>query len=345
MTTAIQRSDEATIFEDLSGSPHHRVDAAAGVIRGVKLIGLESNNRRRYPAHVLRAAAPLYEGAKVNVNHPNGDPLSARGYEDRIGSIRNVRATEQGLYGDFHFNPKHRLAEQVLWDATHSPAAVGFSHNATLRMTGDKRGGKVGEEIVAVRSVDLVADPATTSSIFESEEVSHGEAQQAMKAAFRSAIVAIVNDDALDMRQKFDRIKAAMTLQERMIDKPAEKKFAMRQEPTAAEVGKMIRDHKQKNSQRQPTSEQIKRFRAQLLGYDPDRAAPRNIDEFLERLREEPQQAGRGHAAVDATEFSQRLRDGGRKLMAIDAVEFHRRLRGEQRGSLTVAQFTERLRT
>lgn len=262
MTTATQPIDQATIFEDLSGSPHHRVDAAAGVIRGVKLIGLESKNRRRYPAAVLRSAAPLYEGAKVNVNHPDGDPLSARGYEDRIGSIRNVRATEQGLYGDFHFNPKHRLADQVLWDAQHNPAAVGFSHNATLRMTGDKRGGKVVEEIVAVRSVDLVADPATTSSIFE-------------------------NANGL-----------------------------------TAEASRKAPHH---TCKRQPTSEQVKRFRAHLLGYDPDRPAPVNATEFAQRLRED-------------------RRDGGRKAATIDTTEFEQLLRGERGERMTAEQFAQRLR-
>ena len=61
-----------------------------------------------------RQAAALYEGAKVNVNHPKGSPLAARDYQDRLGSIRNVAVREaDGLFGDLHFNPKHALAEQL----------------------------------------------------------------------------------------------------------------------------------------------------------------------------------------------------------------------------------------
>ncbi len=94
-----------------------RVDRNLGVIRGVKLLGLESRNGRRYLPAALAQAAALYEGAKVNVNHPKGSPLAARDYQDRLGSIRSVRSAADGLFGDLHFNPKHALAEQLAWDA------------------------------------------------------------------------------------------------------------------------------------------------------------------------------------------------------------------------------------
>jgi hypothetical protein len=74
-----------------------------------------------------------------------------------------------GLRGDFHFNPKHALAEQLIWDAEHSPENVGFSHNVEARTS--RRDGKVVvEEITRVQSVDLVADPATTRGLFEQHE-------------------------------------------------------------------------------------------------------------------------------------------------------------------------------
>jgi hypothetical protein len=146
------------------------VDAEAGVLHGVKILGTESKNGRVYPRETLERAAPLYEGARVNVNHPD---RAARSYEDRIGAVRNVRAAEDGLYADFHFNPKHRLAEQLVWDALHAPENVGFSHNVLARTS--RRGDKtVVEEITRVRSVDLVADPATTGGLFEGEAENRG---------------------------------------------------------------------------------------------------------------------------------------------------------------------------
>ncbi len=82
--------------------------------------------------------------------------------------IRNVDAAAgRGLVRRFLFNPKHALAEQLIWDAEHAPENVGFSHNVEARTVrqGDKI---VVEAITRVQSVDLVADPATTRGLFES---------------------------------------------------------------------------------------------------------------------------------------------------------------------------------
>jgi hypothetical protein len=144
-----------------------RIDRAAGVIRGVKLLGFESRNGRKYLPEALSQAVGLYEGAKVNVNHPKGNPLAARDYQDRLGRIRNVAVRPaEGVFGDLFFNPKHALAEQLAWDAEHAPENVGFSHNVQARTSrqGDQT---VVEAILKVQSIDLVADPATTRGLFE----------------------------------------------------------------------------------------------------------------------------------------------------------------------------------
>ena len=157
-----------------------RIDRDAGVIYGVKIIGCDSRNGRHYPNDTLRQAIPLYENSKVNLDHPEGDPRKSRSYHARFGMIRNVQLREnEGLYADFWFNPRHTIAEQLLWDAEHAPDNVGFSHNVEAvvrRQIADNRrqssdGGTTAivEKIVAVRSVDLVADPATTQGLFESE--------------------------------------------------------------------------------------------------------------------------------------------------------------------------------
>ncbi|WP_145116568.1 hypothetical protein [Botrimarina mediterranea] len=144
-----------------------RVDAVRGVLRGVKLLGLRSRNGRRYEESGLRKAIGLYEGSKVNVNHPERDPLAPRDYRDRLGIVRNVRVEAgQGLFGDLHYNPSHPLAEQLAWDAEHAPENVGLSHNVLARTRRDGAGIVV-EAITRVQSVDLVADPATTAGLFE----------------------------------------------------------------------------------------------------------------------------------------------------------------------------------
>ena len=154
-------------FVDSRGLPI-QADRERGIIRGVKILGVHSRNGRNYLPDAIDQAVSLYEGAKVNVNHAKGAPSGPRDYQDRIGVIRNVTArADEGLFGDFHFNPKHTLAEQLLWDAEHAPQNVGFSHNVQARTA--RRGDTiVVEAITKVQSVDLVADPATTHGLFES---------------------------------------------------------------------------------------------------------------------------------------------------------------------------------
>jgi hypothetical protein len=144
-----------------------RVDRTAGIIPSVKLLGRISKKGREYPAAVMAKALPLYEGMRVNIDHV--DPNQRRSLRDRIGLVKNVTLKEDGLYGDFHYNPKHALAEQIAWDAENAPQNLGFSHDT--RGGSRNIGGKVVvESIDKVLSVDLVANPATTSSLFESED-------------------------------------------------------------------------------------------------------------------------------------------------------------------------------
>lgn len=188
-----------------------RVDREAGVIRGVKLLGLESRNGRRYLPAALAQAAVLYEGAKVNVNHPKGHPLAARDYQDRLGSIRNVNVRDDGLFGDFHFNPKHALAEQLVWDADHAPENVGFSHNVEAR-TRRQANETLVEAILKVQSVDLVADPATTRGLYESAAL---DEQRAQRAASNNTTLEHETADLALLRAENDRLRACEAARER----------------------------------------------------------------------------------------------------------------------------------
>ena len=146
-----------------------RVDRENSIIRNVKVLGLESRNGRIYLPEGVKAAVPLYEGARVNVSHPpKNNPNAPREYGDRIGALENV-TFNNGLFADFKINPEHALAKQLLWDAENAPHNVGLSHHAEGRVAKQKVNGKIViEAILSVTSVDLVADPATTSGLFES---------------------------------------------------------------------------------------------------------------------------------------------------------------------------------
>jgi hypothetical protein len=158
-----------------------RVDTAAGVIRGVKIISRESTNGRRYDC--LREAARLYEGVSVRVNHQHDADDSDRDADDILGELRNVRTRPDGLYGDLHYLKSHPMARRLAEAAERMPSAFGLSHNVS-DWDGHYEGGTyVVTAIREVESVDLVADPATTKGLFESRTKPRAKAGTRRKGA------------------------------------------------------------------------------------------------------------------------------------------------------------------
>lgn len=149
------------------GTP--RVDRERGVIRRVKVLGLESVNGRRYLREAVKAAVPLYEGASVRINHLH-DKDKDRPSEDVFGWLRGVEQDGDGcLYGDLHYLKAHPMADRVAEAAERNPLLYGLSHNA--QGEGEPEDGVfVVRKIVEVHSVDLVADPATNKGLFESDQ-------------------------------------------------------------------------------------------------------------------------------------------------------------------------------
>jgi hypothetical protein len=167
-------------IEAVTSSAAMEVDRDEGIIRGVKILGLVSDNNRKYLPEAVRKAKSLYEGIKVNINHPaeSGDVRNA---EDRFGKLINVKYVEgEGLYGDLMFLKSHPMAERICEAAERNDMndTFGLSHNAQGDGQEDDQGCFVVSSIVEVRHVDLVADPATTKSL--------REARTRMKANNRS---------------------------------------------------------------------------------------------------------------------------------------------------------------
>ena len=145
-----------------------RVDRAAGVIRGVKILGLQSRNGRTYLPEALApggAALRRRQGQRESSRTRRRGAARLPGPHRRDPRRRRPRTT--GCSPTSISIPSTRLAEQLLWDAEHAPENVGFSHNVEARTA--RRGDRlVVEAITRVQSVDLVADPATTRGLFES---------------------------------------------------------------------------------------------------------------------------------------------------------------------------------
>ncbi len=153
---------ERVAVSDVGGS---RVDRDAGVIFGVKVLGYESKNGRRYLPEAVKAAATLYEGASVRINHPRR-AADQRDADDVFGWLEGVEVRADGLYADLHYLRSHPLATRLCEAAERNPELFGLSHNADGET--ETRGGEtVVLEITEVRSVDLVADPATVGGLFE----------------------------------------------------------------------------------------------------------------------------------------------------------------------------------
>lgn len=177
-------------------APSGRVDKAAGIIHGVKILGRSSPNRHgidgisgtEYTLEALRAAAPLYEGVGCYRGHPpRHSPEAERDPADRIGWIQSVEAREDGLYGDLHLLTSDPFCAKLLEAAEKNQLIFALSHNAQGQ--GDVREGKyVVTEIPRVRSVDVVCEGGTNRGLFESRE------SKPMKKSFRALVEAASAD-------------------------------------------------------------------------------------------------------------------------------------------------------
>jgi hypothetical protein len=146
-------------------------DDNGGIIRGVKLLGIRSKNRRNYDTPgVRKTGVSMLEGVQGYIDHL-ATAQTPRSYRDKIGVVENVKyRSGEGHFGDIRYNPKHPSADQFLWDVKNAPKSLGMSINAKYKPgKTDNDGNPVVESLELVRSVDIVTKPATADGIFEHE--------------------------------------------------------------------------------------------------------------------------------------------------------------------------------
>ena len=153
-----------------------RVDREAGIIYGVRMAGLSSKNKRDYIPEAYKQAikAGHYEGKPCNVDHVK------EGEQTKVASRFGVwhdaeyrEKPEPGVYGNLHYIKSHSLANNVCEAAERKElnSAFGMSHDAYAGTCRPGVNGRViVESIESVKSIDLVADPATTKGLFEHKE-------------------------------------------------------------------------------------------------------------------------------------------------------------------------------
>jgi len=159
----------ATVFMERVGFGPD-LDVGEGRLRGVRILGASpTKNGNIYTPEAVRRAVPLYEGAVVNVDHPSRErPHEDRKLSDRIGWLEGVTVDKAGgLTGTLNLLTSHPLFGPIMEAARRNPSLLGMSHNVEGRFH-RKDGKRVVESIERVVSVDLVADPASTKSLYES---------------------------------------------------------------------------------------------------------------------------------------------------------------------------------
>lgn len=278
-------SDVWTLVERMDASP--RVERSQGLVRDVKIVGFTSTNKRVYLREALSRAAPLYEEAKVFLNHAS--PTSAvdeRRYEEQIGRLANVRLAADGLRGDLRVNPKHPLAEALFWDAEHAPAAVGLSHHAEGR--GRQEGETfIVEEIVSVQSVDLVVRPAATRGLFESEGAAQAAASFSEEAG--SPTLEVWESRVRSLQEEIDALRLRES--QRLLEADLDAALAATDLPSAAatetfrEILRAAPDPARRRAWIEDRAELCRLLATGKILSSRISEPPRSVTEFVARLR------------------------------------------------------------
>lgn len=166
--TSAESNAEQELVERVAASPERARD---GLIHNVVVLKGRSANGRVYPPETLRSAVALFEGARVFANHNSG----SRDVRDLVGMLRDVRFDAEAVRADLEVF--EGLAPWLLEIAERAPDALGLSINASGRVS-HRDGADVVEQITRVRSVDVVAEPAAVSGLFEARQQEAGRVRE-----------------------------------------------------------------------------------------------------------------------------------------------------------------------
>ncbi|MBE3132842.1 MAG: hypothetical protein IMZ55_05170 [Acidobacteria bacterium] len=279
------------------------MDRKAGVLHDVRVLGRRSMNGREYTVEAIAKAKGLYEGRAVNADHPL-DPTGDRSIQDRMGWLQNVRDDSTGLTADLHLLRSHPMSERIFEAAERRPQLFGLSHNAEGR-THEQEGRMIVDEITDVRSVDVVADPATTRSLFESlhwepamkkklKEQDEMPAEMPAETpadsgggpdpheAFKAMIMGVLDDSSLDVQGKKTKIGEILKAEEKLTASDA----ATTAEQDGEEPPKEDEEEKPVESLKQRVgslTEKVKRLEKRLAALDKEEPTSGTVVSLGER--------------------------------------------------------------
>ena len=147
------------------------IDSDNHIVKGVCIFGTrESANNRVYQDKAISSLCKLANGAKMYLNHPGKSELKehsgVRRIQDWGGVFENTRQEKDKIFADLR-------VREAYWDLVHdvatmSPANVGHSINARVKIFSDEQGKESVVDVDKLSSIDLVSSAATTTSLFES---------------------------------------------------------------------------------------------------------------------------------------------------------------------------------
>lgn len=126
----------------------------------------DSKNGRRYPESVMRAAVPLYEGAKAFNRHRTEEEMRTGTIEGLSGYYRNAGPGDTGIEADLYLLPSASAVAEALDAALALEGAdplVGISHDVYAKFRAVQENGRhiqEATEITSVNSADIVSHPA-----------------------------------------------------------------------------------------------------------------------------------------------------------------------------------------
>lgn len=180
MTATIEATElreRLTLREAASSST---VDQSRGIVRNVALLHVKGANRD-YDLGAVREAVGkgFYSNLKIYADHitesEEHDRNGVRSFRDWIGVATNSRLDEAKgtVFGDVHVLRSSEDGRKFL-EAASSPlfsSAIGMSHDATGQVE-EVDGRPLVTRIDSVESADAVTRPATTTTLFESVNMS-----------------------------------------------------------------------------------------------------------------------------------------------------------------------------
>lgn len=200
-----------------------RVDRVAGIVYGVKIGGKKSKNNREYTSQALTDLAKLSNGSKGYIDHalpgrriPNSP---TRSMHDWACVFKNCTVKNDGVYGDAHCRMETAAGKAVMEAAEKFPDKFGLSQHSVVEAfvrQGDNC--TVVERVIEVKSIDIVDNPATTTSLFEAiMDETVPAAPLSIEGAFLALQTAIMASSDHDDTERLAVLKDVMKLKAKVM--------------------------------------------------------------------------------------------------------------------------------